>query len=606
MRPLHALALVSVLAPVLSAVLAGCAREPTEVHLTLVPAEAIGCRPTRVDGVLLRALGDTPAEARPTVRLDPRRVGRIDSFPAATEEVSVRAEGVVARVGGGEEPWLGGGVALLDASDALVVPLLRFRRGCALADTGAGLPPAASVAPLDDGRLLIAGGERGIDHLRLVLVRPGEPLARTIDLGARPRVGGTATPLGGARVLLAGGRGRESFEIVDVDAGAVIAEGLLRGPRSEHDALRLPDGRVLLAGGRSESGAARRDAELIELSPTGGVARRTLGELGVARVAPQLLALDDGTVLVVGGTDAEGAPIAEVERFEPAAETFEALGAPWPARAQAAYAALAGGRVVRVGGLEGGVWSRAAAVLLDRGATHASLGAVLGRALERPRAVGLVDGRVLVTGALGGAPVAEVVDPGQTRGALEAAREPIVLGRVPSHTVRLADGVVALLDENGVSLLRLDLSGEFDDPAASINPAQVDERDELSLDGPDRWRAAGNLLVSEVDGARFDLPAARFAAVRVELTSAGALELLLTPAGAPPLAIALDDARARLGDCGVTLDGPLVVERDGATLRLASGGASQECSLAPGLGRLGVAVRARRGAGVQRLSVSRR
>ena len=71
MRPLHALALVSGLAPALAA---GCAREPTEVHLTLVPAEAIGCRPTSVESVLLRALGDTPAEARPTVRLDPRRL----------------------------------------------------------------------------------------------------------------------------------------------------------------------------------------------------------------------------------------------------------------------------------------------------------------------------------------------------------------------------------------------------------------------------------------------------------------------------------------------------------------------------------------------------
>ena len=121
------------------------------------------------------------------------------------------------------------------------------------------------MTALEDGRLLIVGGDRGLDDLRAVVVRPGDPLARTLDLNARPRIDGTATALDGDRVLLAGGLGRESFEIVSVDGEQVVTEGLLRGPRSQHDALRLPDGRVLLVGGRSETGAARRDAELLEL-----------------------------------------------------------------------------------------------------------------------------------------------------------------------------------------------------------------------------------------------------------------------------------------------------------------------------------------------------
>lgn len=597
MRSTHALAL--------ALCAAACAREPTEVRLTLVPAQAIGCQPTEVRSVVLRPLGDSPAEARASVRLDLGVVSTIDTFPATTEQVSVRAEGIIERVGGGEEPWLGGGVAILDGADALVVPLLRMRRACALSDTRAGVPDGAAVAALDDGRLVIAGGDRGLPDLRLVIVRSGEALARTVDLpAARPRIDGTATALDGDRVLLAGGLGRESFEIVRVGAEEVAGEGLLRGPRREHDALRLPDGRILLVGGRSETGGARRDAELIELDGDSGSARFTAGELAVPRIAPRVLGLDDGTVLVLGGVDEAGMPIAEIERFDPETETFTALGAPWPARLDADYVALPGGRAARIGGLEAGTWSRAVSVLLERGETHAPLGAVLHAVVERPRGVSLGDGRLLVVGAVGGAPVAQIVDPGGSRDALEASREAIDPGRAPTHALRLVDGVLALLDRDGVSLLRVDLSGPFDDPSASISPAQENQRAELSLDAPDRWRGEGDLLVAAVDGARLELPSSRFASVRVELASEGAVELLLTREGASPLAIALDGAEARLGDCAVPLDGALIAERAGSELRLSSGASTQTCPLdAPA--RIGIAIRATAGAGVRRLAVTR-
>lgn len=584
---------------------AGCAREPTEVHLALVPAQAIGCQPTEVRSVLLRPLGDSPAEARPSLRLDLGGVSTIDAFPPTTEQVSVRAEGIIERIGGGQEPWVGGGVALLGTGDVLVVPLLRLRRGCALADTRSGVPDGAGVVALDDGRLVVVGGDRGVDELRAVVVRPGDALARTLDLApARRRIDGTATALDGDRVLLAGGLGRESVEVISVDEGRVVDDGILNGPRREHDALRLPDGRVLVLGGRSELGTARRDAELIELDGDAPSSRFTAGAPTLGRIAPRLLALDDGTVLVLGGTDDAGAPIAEVERFDPETETFTSLGAPWPARSDAAYVALAGGRAARVGGLEAGTWSRAVSVLLEGGETHVSLGAVLQTVVERPRAVGLSDGRLLVLG--GAAPFAQVVDPGQSRDAIEAARDPIQVGRAPSEALALADGVLALLDADGVSLLRLDLSGPFDDPSASINPAQENQRAELSLDAPGRWRGMGDALVAAIDGARLDLPSARFRDVRVEVSAVGAIELLLTPDGASPLAIAIDDAEARFDGCHVPRDGPLVVERAGGELRLASGGASQTCALPDDLDRVGVAVRAAAGAGVRRLAISRR
>ncbi|MCA9857286.1 MAG: hypothetical protein KC458_08415, partial [Dehalococcoidia bacterium] len=182
--------------------------------------------------------------------------------------------------------------------------------------------------------------------------------------------------------------------------------------------------------------------------------------------------------------------------------------------------------------------------------------------------------------------------------------EPLEAGREPTHAVHLVEGTVALLDGGGVSLLRVDLSGPFSDPSATISPAQADQREELSIDAPGRWHGVGDSLVADVDGARFDLPSARFRDVRVELTSSGAVELLLTPDAATPRAIAIDGGRATFGDCSVAVDGALITELLDGELRLESGGQSQSCGLGVG-GRVGVAVRAAAGSGVRRLAITR-
>jgi len=590
--------------------LCACAQEPTEVSVRLVPAEAIGCQPTRVQSVVLRPLGDAPREERPSLNLDLSGVSRIDSFPSSTERVSARAEGFIERVGGTREPWEGGGVAILEDGADLVVPLLRLRRSCPLSDTRAGVLEGGTVVGLDDGRLVIVGGDPDLRDLPLAVVSPGERVVRTVDLGSLNRIDGTATPLGGGLVLLAGGVGRESFEVVQVDDGEVISDGNLPwGPRGEHGAARLPDGRVLFVGGRSAvSPTPRGDAEIVEVSADGesNDSTRLDAPLSVPRLRPTVLTLDDGTVLVLGGVDGAGAPVATVERFDPETETFEAFE-PWLAVADAAYVALAGGRVARVGGLEADVWTRSVSLLLERGEVHVPLGAALRDVLERPAAVALGDGRLLVIGESGGAASTQILDPGGTRDDAEDDRDPIVASRAPSHLVRLADGTIAELDGDGLSLLRVDLSGPFDDPSASINPAQLNERAELSLDAPGRWEGRGDSLVATTDGARFDLPSARFAAVSVTLESAGALELLLTVDRQEPLIVRVDETEARIGDggCVVGVNGPLTVRRDARRLRLASGDASIDCVLERRVGRVGVGVRARAGSGVRRLSVSR-
>jgi len=590
--------------------LCACTQEPTEVSLRLVPAEAIGCQPTEVQSVVLRPLGDAPREERPSLNLDLSEVSRIDAFPSSTLWVSARAEGIIERVAGSREPWEGGGVAILDERDEIVLPLLRLRRACPLSDTRARVLDGGAVAGLADGRLVIAGGDADRMDLPLAVVSPGERVVRTLDLGSLNRIDGSATALGGDLVLLAGGVGRESFEVVNADAGEVVSDGLLPwGSRAAHGATRLPDGRVLLVGGRSgASPSARGDAEILEVSEDGesNDAHRLDSALAVPRLRPTVLTLDDGTVLVLGGVDDAGEPVATVERFDVETETFTAFE-PWLPIADAAYVALAGGRVARVGGLEAEVWTRGVSLLLERGEVHVPLGAALRDVMTRPAAVELGDGRLLAIGEVGGAPATQILDPGGTRDDVESDRDPVIASRAPSHLVRLIDGTIAELNADGLSLLRVDLSGPFDDPSASINPAQLNERAELSLDAPGRWEGRGDSLVATTDGARFDLPSSRFAAVSVTLESAGPLELLLTVDAQEPLVIRVDETEARIGDggCAIGVNGPLTVRRDARQLRLASGDAAIDCVLERRVGRVGVAVRAEAGSGVRRLTVTR-
>jgi hypothetical protein len=415
-----------------------------------------------------------------------------------------------------------------------------------------------------------------------------------------------------------GGAPFDNAEVLRVTPGAEarLEEALLSGRRRDHGAARLPDGRVLLVGGLDAAGRPRADAELVTVED-GGTDVRAAPTAGrpQARARPTVLALDDGTVLVVGGQDGAGEPVAAVERFDPARETFEVTAAALPARRDAAWAALTGGRAVQVGGREAdGSWSPRLELLLDGGARVVELPDDLvapggdGRPLEAPVAAGLPDGRVLVIGRdpRSGRAAARIVDPGGTRTAPEAARPPVDPSRVATHLVRLADGSFAEADGAGISLLRLDLATPFTDPAARIFPGQPNQQPELSLDGPGRWETAAGRLVARRDGARFDLPTARFAEVRVELEAEGPVELLLTAAGAPPAAVDVAPDRVAVGDaCALERgDGPVVVRRAGGALTLERGGATARCDVDLA-GRVGIAVRAARGSAVRQIAVAR-
>ncbi len=122
------------------------------------------------------------------------------------------------------------------------------------AGTIGDIPHGAASAVLDDGRVLVAGGET--DGQLLASVALYSPVDGTWTV-PRPmsaaRSGHTATPLADGRVLIAGGTTADGpsagLEVYDPATGTSASAGVLALARTGHAAAALADGRVLIVGG---------------------------------------------------------------------------------------------------------------------------------------------------------------------------------------------------------------------------------------------------------------------------------------------------------------------------------------------------------------------
>jgi hypothetical protein len=171
------------------------------------------------------------------------------------------------------------------------------------------------------------------------------------------RGGHTATLLPDGMVLLWGG---VTNLHVDVDFGAETLDpaGVRNGAgfdvplRSGHVATLLPDGRVLITGG--EATPVIFDPSAAQLTPvTGPVAVPAApGPPPGAADGAAIARLPDGRVLAAGGHDARGAPRADAAIWDGAAWCATApMSAP---RSGAAAVVLAGGAVLVTGGATDG------------------------------------------------------------------------------------------------------------------------------------------------------------------------------------------------------------------------------------------------------------
>lgn len=577
--------------------LVACEGAPRVSQVVLAPSSALGCRPTDVERVEVRALGDFPASSANVISFDPGLGGpTIDRFPDETELLAVEAFGAI-----GAERWEGGGLARVVEGD-VTVPLLRYGRACPIADPRARIPRGAATAALPDGRTWIAGGADGAEVLSSILtLQPGASLASpSASRLFVKRAFATASVLGDSVVVVGGsaavdGPGEDTFEVLDIGTDARVGEGFLLGPRREHAAIVRGD-QVVISGGRRRAGGP----PLGELEVLQGSQSVAAGSLDAPRAGHAMLALDDGSVAIVGGVDAEGEPVTVVERLG-VDGGLEVVAAFEPPRAEAAYVALPGSRIARVGGREGDTWTGQVDLLLEHGEL-VSLGALL-PALAHPVAAAVGDAIVVVG--------ADPVD-GRARGAVldpdAPPARPIQPSRPASLLLSLSDGSFIEGSANGLALLRVDATSPLDPPPASIAPAFMEDREALALDAAERWRAEAGVLRAREAGARFDVPTFRFADLAITLDASAAVELLLVLDDRPPLAIVLTQASVMLGDCRVSrhADAPLRVLREGNRVTLDAGGGERDCPVALPE-RIGVALRAlEAGAGVRLLELERR
>ncbi|HUS68072.1 MAG TPA: kelch repeat-containing protein, partial [Kofleriaceae bacterium] len=110
----------------------------------------------------------------------------------------------------------------------------------------------------------------------------------------------------------------EIFDPVLGETRAVTSGAPIPGGIVDHTATVVSGGRVLIAGGRDDSGALRNDAWLFDPDVEALVPTRTLTH---ARARHTATALCDGTVLLVGGESEDGEP-PPAERYNPASRAI--------------------------------------------------------------------------------------------------------------------------------------------------------------------------------------------------------------------------------------------------------------------------------------------
>lgn len=173
------------------------------------------------------------------------------------------------------------------------------------------------------------------------------------------RLAPTVTPLTDGRALIIGGTpetcsgvpasSTELFSPSGGTGGAFTPGPATHMPRSQHQATRLQDGRVLVTGGML-GGKMIADAEIFDPSP--GLFA-VVGKLGQARAGHCASLLPSGAVLITGGGDNSGS-LSTAEVFDPATKKFSTTGAMTRRRRAHTSTVLASGHVLIAGGYDEG------------------------------------------------------------------------------------------------------------------------------------------------------------------------------------------------------------------------------------------------------------
>lgn len=289
-----------------------------------------------------------------------------------------------------------------------------------------------TATSLQDKTVLIAGGN---GQTSAELFNPANGIFTPTGAMNTSRTDHAAVLLADGSVLIAGG-GTNSAELYNPASKIFSATGSMSTSRSGHTATRLADGRVLIAGGGTSS------AELYDIRTPSGLRTMT-----TKRGNHTATLLPDGTVLVAGGrSDASTTPLKSTELYTPAGGTLSAGTPLTAARYGHTATLLKNGTVLIAGGCSGAV-GLVAAELYDPGTrTFTPTTGAMGSGRFFHTATLLPDGRVLLTGGYTTGNIslnsAEVYDPAS--GTFSPAAGAMATARAKHAATLLATGKVLI------------------------------------------------------------------------------------------------------------------------------------------------------------------
>jgi large repetitive protein len=258
---------------------------------------------------------------------------------------------------------------------------------------------AHSATLLANGKLLLAGSYVSGTASTAEIYDPATDAWQMTGNMTLGRAFHSATLLANGKVLVAGG-GNDGIggyytataELYDPQTGQWTPTGSLARTRGDHQAVRLPDGRVLVSGGH---GSAFSGPNEIYDPATG--AWSSAGNPMINRVSSTATLLGNGKVLIVGGWN--GGPLRSAEIYDPATNTSSPAAIPTTARYYHVAQLLADGKVLVAGGLQSGSpFTFAGAELYDPATNTWSPTGPMAFGFWVQVATPIADGRVLVTG----------------------------------------------------------------------------------------------------------------------------------------------------------------------------------------------------------------
>lgn len=308
---------------------------------------------------------------------------------------------------------------------------------------------AHTATLLSNGKVLVAGGFAG-DKNSLASAEVFDSKTNTFSSAGNmnfTRAGHSATVLPDGKVLIAGGYNGnylDSAEIYDANTGKFTPTGKMTLPRSGHIAVLLANGKVLLAGGVGAGWTFLADAEIYD--PASNTFTKTQN-MTTARESHTATLLKDGNVLITGGHQGRRSAItiyASAEIYNPTNGTFTATANLTVKRHKHDATLLNDGTVLIVGGSDERD-SRGAYTTTEiynpKTKTFAKIGEMnLSRYKLQGTTVLLNNGKILIAG---GAAQAEIFN--QTTKTFEVAAGKFETARLFATATLLPNGQVLIV-----------------------------------------------------------------------------------------------------------------------------------------------------------------